>query len=241
MKKGEVIMKGLTSLYKGFFKDYEQDILYCDTHKSRIIIETIFVSLIVVGLLFPLYKILPSIFISLLFLPFGFVIAILSILKVNQVKIEEISKAKELYNLKVKILASINKMGELMYHNGYKNEKIMEKKILLEMKVAETNNPFDLIRLHEDIILFILDLEKNDFKHTDSSSSYNEKELNNIGEYLKVLGLNNDISDFSAIKKQYRMLVKKYHPDINKTKEAEDYVKALNIAYDELEKHYNKR
>jgi len=48
-----------------------------------------------------------------------------------------------------------------------------------------------------------------------------------------ILGINKNASQ-SEIKKAYRKLAKKYHPDVNKTKEAEDKFKEINMAYEVL-------
>ena len=57
-------------------------------------------------------------------------------------------------------------------------------------------------------------------------------------DYYEILGVSRD-ADASTIKSAYRKLARKYHPDINKTKEAEEnyplpsafaaYTKCLNI------------
>lgn len=49
----------------------------------------------------------------------------------------------------------------------------------------------------------------------------------------ETLGLNDNASS-SEIKKAYRTLAKKYHPDINKTPEAEEKFKEINAAYEVL-------
>jgi len=51
--------------------------------------------------------------------------------------------------------------------------------------------------------------------------------------YYDVLGVCNDVSN-SELKKAYRRLAKKYHPDVNKDKGAEDKFKAIQKAYDTL-------
>jgi len=51
--------------------------------------------------------------------------------------------------------------------------------------------------------------------------------------YYKILGLKDDASDEEA-KKSFRDLAKKYHPDINKEKGAEDKFKEINEAYDAI-------
>ena len=52
-------------------------------------------------------------------------------------------------------------------------------------------------------------------------------------DFYKVLGVSKDASD-DEIKKAYRKLARKYHPDVNKTKEAEEKFKDISEAYDVL-------
>ena len=52
-------------------------------------------------------------------------------------------------------------------------------------------------------------------------------------DYYETLGLKRDASD-SEIKSAYRKLARKYHPDVNKTKEAEEKFKDINEAYEVL-------
>ncbi len=52
-------------------------------------------------------------------------------------------------------------------------------------------------------------------------------------DYYETLGLKRDASD-AEIKSAYRKLARKYHPDVNKTKEAEEKFKDINEAYEVL-------
>lgn len=52
-------------------------------------------------------------------------------------------------------------------------------------------------------------------------------------DFYKVLGVSKD-ADESTITKAYRKLARKYHPDLNKTKEAEEKFKDVSEAYDVL-------
>ena len=52
-------------------------------------------------------------------------------------------------------------------------------------------------------------------------------------DYYEILGINKDASD-DEIKKSYRKLAKKYHPDVNKEKDAEAKFKEVNEAYSVL-------
>ncbi len=52
-------------------------------------------------------------------------------------------------------------------------------------------------------------------------------------DYYKILGVNRSASD-ADIKKQYRRLARKYHPDVSKLKNSEEHFKEVNEAYDVL-------
>ena len=52
-------------------------------------------------------------------------------------------------------------------------------------------------------------------------------------DYYETLGVKRDSSD-AEIKSAYRKLARKYHPDVNKTKEAEEKFKDINEAYEVL-------
>ena len=52
-------------------------------------------------------------------------------------------------------------------------------------------------------------------------------------DYYETLGLKRDATE-AEIKSAYRKLARKYHPDVNKTKEAEEKFKDINEAYEVL-------
>ncbi|AMC92582.1 hypothetical protein AOC36_00805 [Erysipelothrix larvae] len=52
-------------------------------------------------------------------------------------------------------------------------------------------------------------------------------------DYYKTLGVARDATQ-DQIKKAYRKMAQKYHPDVNKAPEAEAIMKEVNVAYDVL-------
>lgn len=52
-------------------------------------------------------------------------------------------------------------------------------------------------------------------------------------DYYEILGIKRDATE-SEVKSAYRKLARKYHPDVNKTKEAEEKFKDINEAYEVL-------
>ncbi len=52
-------------------------------------------------------------------------------------------------------------------------------------------------------------------------------------DYYKILGVDRN-ADAAAVKKAYRKLARKYHPDVNKSDDAEERFKEVNEAYDVL-------
>ncbi|WP_137655134.1 DnaJ C-terminal domain-containing protein [Bifidobacterium moukalabense] len=59
-------------------------------------------------------------------------------------------------------------------------------------------------------------------------------------DFYKVLGVSKEATD-DEITKAYRKLARKYHPDLNKTKEAEEKFKDISEAYDVLSNKENRQ
>ncbi len=58
-------------------------------------------------------------------------------------------------------------------------------------------------------------------------------------DYYKVLGVDRDISQ-AELKKSYRKLARKYHPDVSKESNAEERFKEVNEAYEVLGNEENR-
>ena len=58
-------------------------------------------------------------------------------------------------------------------------------------------------------------------------------------DYYKILGVDRDISQ-ADLKKSYRKLARKYHPDVSKEKDAEERFKEVNEAYEVLGNEENR-
>ena len=58
-------------------------------------------------------------------------------------------------------------------------------------------------------------------------------------DYYKILGVDRDISQ-AELKKSYRKLARKYHPDVSKEKDAEERFKEVNEAYEVLGNEENR-
>lgn len=76
-----------------------------------------------------------------------------------------------------------------------------------------------------------------DFKHFEYSDAFFTRQER---EYLKIMELStSEALDASAIKKQYKKLVKMYHPDLYQNDhEKEEKIKQINNAYNELMKRF---
>ncbi len=87
---------------------------------------------------------------------------------------------------------------------------------------------------------------KGNFNYEDFNNQYQgynnfNQNTNTYSDYQRaceVLGVSEN-SNYNEKKKRYRDLLKKYHPDINKTKEAEEMSKKINDAWDIIEKYNN--
>ena len=81
---------------------------------------------------------------------------------------------------------------------------------------------------------FGLNHQKLKFKRKKKSFSTNNKDNSKVDKALKIFSLNDDFSE-KILKKRYKELVKKYHPDLNKSFLNKDSkIKEINNAYNFL-------
>lgn len=109
-------------------------------------------------------------------------------------------------------------------------------------------NPFMEDRLRDRIFDQFMHDEKVKFKFDSFSQKQEQTKKENFDaksdtpeiDALDILGITPP-TDLGEIKKQYKVLVKKYHPDINKgVIDAEEKVKKINAAYTVLKTAYTK-
>jgi DnaJ like chaperone protein len=87
-------------------------------------------------------------------------------------------------------------------------------------------------------------------EHRASSRDKNGKKAGNpwLANNLRILGLEGEVS-FGTVKTAYRELVKKHHPDLLRAqgvpaeniRNAEKFLKVINVTYEWLERHYEGR
>lgn len=71
------------------------------------------------------------------------------------------------------------------------------------------------------------------------SSDFALSNCTTVATALKVFGLESVSADAEIIKKRFRILGKKFHPDVNgSSRESEERFKIINQAYMVLKKHY---
>ena len=81
---------------------------------------------------------------------------------------------------------------------------------------------------------YSLDQEKIKFKRNNKSFFSNKKINSKVQNALKIFSLNDDFSE-KILKKRYKELVKKYHPDLNRNLLNKDSkIKEINNAYNFL-------
>ena len=69
-----------------------------------------------------------------------------------------------------------------------------------------------------------------------------KKNNSQIQKAFKILKLNNETTSFEKVEKNYKKLVKKYHPDRNNgSKEYEEILKRINNAFSTLKKFFSKK
>lgn len=81
--------------------------------------------------------------------------------------------------------------------------------------------------------------ERQRQKAAGQSQNMNVSILTETEYFYRLFDLTPSTLNEESLKKAYRHLVRKYHPDVNKTKEAEEKFKEISNAYDFLKKELN--
>lgn len=81
--------------------------------------------------------------------------------------------------------------------------------------------------------------ERQSQKTDGQSQNMNVSVFTKTESYYRLFDLTPTTLNEETLKKAYRRLVKRYHPDVNKTKEAEEKFKEISNAYDFLKKELN--
>ena len=99
----------------------------------------------------------------------------------------------------------------------------------------------ELDKLTKIIIDEVPIIEKINHQSDSWNETYDNKnrlDEENLLRCYKLLGVTKETSN-ESIKKAYRSLARKYHPDKNKTIEAKELMAQINNAYDIIKKHRN--
>jgi len=196
------------------YMDYDTRVKFIYNNYSKINLNnlSIFVSALIIGAIFidviNLYRLWLTMFSIHLLLVF-----IISIINNNKY-FKIIKKEREEEKLKREEQDKINR----------EYEREQQRKMYEEYEEQQR-------KIQEDFIKYFF----NNYKQT-NNFNYNVKILydNNITRLLKILELPNNIRDFNLVNKQYRKLVKLYHPDIYNDNGLK--MKEINNAFDELKK-----
>ena len=151
------------------------------------------------------------------------------ILSLRDKAIEKKKKEQELRRLKKKCLKRSNRLTVLLGESNLKTslKDDILRDIIIRIYLAKT--PRD----YEGILRDIEFWEENLTKDEEFKSQESQRRNISIKEkYLMILDLPLNTNNFEEIKRQYRVLAKKYHPDINKN--GGEKFKQINFAYNEL-------
>lgn len=110
-----------------------------------------------------------------------------------------------------------------------------------ELTCCATIRDYELLlkRINNNIYYFEekvheFERRKSNFKSQYQSDYQPRSYDNSVLESFQILGLSPDTDDFQLIKTRYRQLIKKYHPDINKSSNAVEKAQQINQAYEQL-------
>lgn len=228
----------LSFYWKTIFKYDTDHILFIKRNSNRIRMETIIIQIIGLCPLFLFFiigreNIIPAVITA--FISVINSIMVLTIMSKNEKKFIKYTEEQKILNIKKEIEKEIIEMSLAMMQSGKFTDKEIEWKMIhYQRKVEECRELLHFMAVHNSIKEFIKNVRLNRTEENQKIHDTSLKTVNLEQKYLSVLGLPPGTNDIKKIKKKYFELMKNYHPDINKTKEAEAKTKELNEAYNQL-------
>lgn len=155
----------------------------------------------------------------------------------EQIKLYDLEQIKEFYDKVIELAllsADNNEIYEIVLEIGsYLRQDTSKAKKAFEAKKKEQNN-YEQNKY-----------EQNNYYNQGQSNSYNQGQSNNESSNYQNFYSNNPYEvlgvsfsdDKEHIKKVYRKLIKQFHPDICKDKNAEEISRRLNNAYESIMKN----
>lgn len=156
-------------------------------------------------------------------------------------------RKKNLRDLKKACMDGIYYLEMLLDKLPYLTEtdkRVMTHDLYTEIKFCNSIEDYMSLFLKTKIKIRNAEERIKEYKAEQRSRTYRYNQRNiqhdeaniTINDCLSIMGLSSDINDFNIIKKQYRTLMLKYHPDRNRCVDAEEKAKEINLAYDKLKR-----
>lgn len=149
-------------------------------------------------------------------------------------KYEILDKIKK---LELKVLKALDKM-RIIFENSklFKMEEIMKHHYYFINKIKSCKEPLHYNILIENIESFTRETLNDKKRISREKTNDDSSILSDKNRLLTLLNLPVDTDDIEVVRKKYKKLIKLYHPDLNKEKDAISKAIELNMAYTELKK-----
>lgn len=173
--------------------------------------------------------------------------------RIKTIKTKE--EKREMNDLREKCLSKIADIEALFVADGYSTD-VKENYILADIYQTLNQSCVDVrsyksflreLDLRVEYVIDFIDMRKRWKNEAKFKENFKQKaevyvNTNPVAKYLRVLGLPDDTTNFEAVKKAYRKLIKNYHPDKyalageEEKAKVTELAKNINEAYTELEK-----